>query len=148
MKCCMLAIISTPLDIYYFKILINNIMKLVSIFASVKGGLQKCKAVDGWNCCLQTASKTPNERSGHLKVLLSNARRFYPSRGNPLAGKGLSMRTPILLCHVFNPVQLGRSAPSDSNGPIAGERSRGTNRRANNALGHVKQGTFKFGGFG
>ena len=52
MKCCMLAIISTPLDIYYFKILINNIMKLVSIFASVKGGLQKWKAVDGWNCCL------------------------------------------------------------------------------------------------
>lgn len=52
MKCCMLAIISTPLDIYYFKILINNIMKLVSIFASVKGGHQKWKAVDGWNCCL------------------------------------------------------------------------------------------------
>lgn len=52
MKCCMLAIISTSLDIYYFKILINNIMKLVSFFASLKGGLQKWKAVDGLNCCL------------------------------------------------------------------------------------------------
>ena len=37
-----------------------------------------------------------------------------------------------------------------SNGPFAAERSRGTkspNWRANDALGHVKQGKFKFGGF-
>lgn len=52
MKCCMLVIISTSLDIYYFKILINNIMELVSFFASVKGGLQEWEVVDGLNCCL------------------------------------------------------------------------------------------------
>ena len=79
---------------------------------------------------------------------LKSLKSFYPSRGNPLAGKGVKHAHPNIIMSRFNPVQLGRSAPSDSNRPIAGERSRGTNWRANNALGHVKQGTFKFGGFG
>ena len=34
----------------------------------------------------------PNERSGHLQILLSNARRFYSSMAKPLDGKGLTKK--------------------------------------------------------